>query len=143
MPCPYFEPQQVARDGQAIHGRLPLFDEYNGWCHRSGQVQPIPLAVRFSGCNHGHPDSGCTLLLPGENRCNRRFHVRGKTGGDRPTLEVLILEIQDGTPVRSHAVLYSKADERLEPDIQDPCERAQVLAFCRSYFRRFPYPVTP
>jgi hypothetical protein len=141
MPCPYFEPQRVARDGQTIHGRLPLFDEYDGWCHRSGQAQPVSLAVRFSGCNHGYPDSGCTRLLLGENRRNRRFHTRGKMG-DGPTLEVLVLEIEDGTPVCSHSVLYSNIEEHLEPEIQDCCERAQVLAFCRSYFRRFPYPVS-
>jgi hypothetical protein len=79
-------------------------------------------------------------LLLGENRRNRRFHARVKTG-DESTLEVLVLEIQDGTPVRSHSVLYSKIDERLEPETQDRCERAQVLAFCRSYFRRFSHPV--
>jgi hypothetical protein len=143
MPCPYFEPQQVAKDGQDIHGRLPLFDEYNGWCHGSGQAQPVPAAVRFSGCNHGHPDSGCTVFPAGESRRNRRFHLGGKTSNDGLTLEILVLEIENHTPVRSHSVRYSKADEHLEPEVQDECERAQVLAFCRSYLRRFPHPANP
>jgi hypothetical protein len=142
MPCPYFEPRQVARDGQDIQGRLPLFDEYDGWCHASGLAQPVPPALRFSGCNHGHPDSGCTVFPPGESRRHRRFHLAGKSSNDESMLEILVLEIESHTPVRSYSVLYSRADEHLEPEAQDECERAQLLAFCRSYLKRFPPPAS-
>ena len=142
MPCPYFEPQQVLRDGQDIRGRLPLFDEYGGQCHARGPAQPVPSsALRFFGCNHGHPDSGCTAFPSGESRRHRRFHMGKKTEGDGSTLEVLVLEIEGHIPIRSYSVLYSKADEHLEPEMREECERAQVLAFCRSYLRRFPHPV--
>ncbi|MBV9033463.1 MAG: hypothetical protein JO182_03125 [Acidobacteriaceae bacterium] len=138
MPCPYFEPQQIVTNGQRTGGRLPLFDEYDGWCHANGERQPALSSVRFSGCNHGNPDSGCPVLPAGENRRQRRFHLEGKTGTDGSALKVLVLEIKDYAPVHAHAVLYSRVDEHLEPEGLDTCERAQVLAFCRSYGERFP-----
>ena len=137
MPCPYFEPQQVAGDGQDIGGRLPLFDEYDGQCHAGGSAQPVPSAFRFAGCNQGHPDSGCTAF-PAEK--SRRFHIGGNRAVSEPTLAILVLDVESHIPVRSHSVLYSKADEHLEPEVQDTCERAQILAFCRSYLRRFSFP---
>jgi hypothetical protein len=137
MPCLYFEPQHIAVSGQDIGGRLPLWDEYDGCCHARGKPQPVLPEIRFSGCNHGHFDKGCTALPLGEGRRNRRFHLQGKTQIDSPVLDILILEIEDHTPVRSHSLRYSRVDERLEPEPVDRCERAQVLAFCRSYLRRF------
>jgi hypothetical protein len=138
MPCPYFEPQQIARNGQDLQGRLPLFDEYDGWCCAHSPAQPVPAAFRFSGCNHGHADNGCTAFPAEEGRRHRRFHPVGKTKENGSTLEVLVLEIENYAPLRSYSVLYSTTDEHLEPEGQDRCERAQILAFCRSYLRRFP-----
>ncbi len=119
-------------------GRLPLFDEYDGWCHARGEAQPILSDVRFSGCNHGHFDKGCAALPPGEGRRHRRFHLPEKPRTDAPSLQILVLELEDHTPVRSRSLRYSTVDERLEPEPIDPCERAQALAFCRSYLQRFP-----
>ena len=138
MSCPYFEPQQIARNGQDLQGRLPLFDEYEGQCHADSPTQPVPSAFRFSGCNHGHADSGCPVFPAKESRRHRRFHTAGKNKDDGSTLEILVLEIENHVPLRSYSVLYSKTDEHLEPEAQDGCERAQILAFCRSYLRRFP-----
>jgi len=137
MPCPYFEPQQIATDAQHTGGRLPLFDEYDGWCHANGERQPALRAVHFSGCNHGNPDSGCAMLPTGENRHHRRFHLQGKAGTDGSVLEILVLDVKDYAPVRAHVVRYSRVDEQLEPEGLDACERAQVLAFCRGYLGRF------
>ena len=143
MPCPYFEPQQIARNGQDIHGRLPLFDEYDGQCHADGSAQPVLSAFRFSGCNHGHPDSGCPIFSAGQSRRNRRFHLGGESRENGPTLNVLVLEIESHTPVRSCSVLYSKIDGHLEPEVRDRCERAQLLAFCGGYLKHFSHLANP
>ncbi len=140
MPCPYFEPQQIARNGEDLQGRLPLFDEYDGWCHANGLAQPVLPAFRFSGCNHGHPDNTCPALPAERSRRQRRFHTGDEAKDDGLNLKIFVLEIENHVPIRSYSVLYSKTNENLEPETPDHCERAQILAFCHSYCRRFPSP---
>ena len=49
----------------------------------------------------------------------------------------MVIEECDYAPGDWRVVRYSTGHELLEPEIQDPCVRAQVLALCRTYLNRF------
>jgi hypothetical protein len=134
MPCPYFEPQRVATDPQYASARVPLLDEYDGLCHAVGEPLAVPSALRFQCCNHGYSRGCCGRFPESEARSGLRYNVVRRTAG---ALEILCVEEQHYAPLRWHSVQYFFEDERIEPELADLCTRAQVVAFCRSYLKRF------
>jgi hypothetical protein len=134
MPCPYFEPQRVAADPLHAAVRLPLIDEYDGVCHASSEAISAPRELRFRCCNHGYSHGGCQWVPAGNVRSCARFNVVRRS---ESTLQVLCVEEQDYAPLRWQSIEYSVSADRLLVDVTDVCLHAQLLAFCRSYLRRF------
>ncbi len=135
MPCPYFEPQRVATDTCHASARLPLIEEYDGNCHADTQPVNAPAALRFRCCNHGYSRGACERLPAIEVRSCARYNVIRRS---ESTLEVLCVEEQNYAPLRWRAIQYSIAGDSLVLDPTDVCLEAQMLAFCRSYVKRFP-----
>lgn len=135
MPCPYFEPQRVASDPLYAIARLPLIDEYDGVCHARTELIGVPAALRFRCCNHGYSRGGCERVPAGDVRSCARYNVIRRS---EAALDVLCLEEQNYAPVRWQRVEYSIANDRLTLELTDVCLAAQLLAFCRSYVKRFP-----
>lgn len=135
MPCPYFEPLQIAADPKYRHARLPLIDEYDGQCHAQPEPAAAPHALRFCCCNHGYSARSCDRFPAHEQRSAMRFHMARNTGA---SLEILCVEEADHVPVRWYSVQYFPERDQLDPEIRDTCVRAQIAAFCRSYLAHFP-----
>ncbi len=134
MPCPCFEPERIAPEREHPQARLPLFDEYDGLCHATGNVFSAPAALRFRCCNHGYSRALCEHFPPGEPRSALRYDVLRRTPG---SLEVMCIEERDYAPLRWHQVEYLIETGLLKPEVCDACARAQLLAFCRGYLARF------
>ena len=132
MPCPYFEPTQVAGDPQSAFGRLPLIAEYNGVCHRDGSAIKGRSPLRFEGCNQGRWHAECPHNNQMDSRVSRRFTVRART---ETTLVVLVLEEVDHAPVRWREVVYLPAENAFTELIDSAAESAQIRAFCASYLQ--------
>ena len=135
MPCPRFEPVAPVSDPQHTNARLPLIDEYDGICHAGPEAIDAPAAHRFRSCNHGYSAGACQHFPAGETRSSFRYSVVSQEGD---TLTVVGIEEQNYTPVRWHNIEYSVATGQIQTPLQDPSLRAQALAFCQSYLRRFP-----
>lgn len=133
MPCPFFEPRRLAGNPRHPGARLPLFDEYEGFCQAGTAPVIAPEAVRFEHCNRGYSRGCCDRFPPGELRSGLRYDIVERSAA---ALLVLCIEEQDYTPLRWHSVRYFLEGERLEPEPPDGCVRAQLLAFCRGYLRR-------
>lgn len=131
MPCRYFEPLHLAADRQYVGARVPLLEEYDGVCHAAGL--PVEAEFRFSCCNHGY-GRDCGRLPAGAATLLYRYTVAARTGDG---LEVLCIEEQQFAPQAWQRVMYVQEGERLEPEISDPCMRAQIVSFCRSYLKKF------
>ena len=52
-------------------------------------------------------------------------------------LEVMIIEEQNYAPAGWRIVRYSTGSGLVTPEVDEPCLRAQVVAFCRTYLSRF------
>jgi hypothetical protein len=113
MPCPYFEPRQALPQPTYPSARLPLIDEYDGVCHARTEALPVEAEGRLRFCF--------------------RFDVVQRSVAG---LELLFIEEAFFAPLAWRRLQFVIDGERLEPDPADPCERAQILAFCRSYLRR-------
>lgn len=135
MPCPYFEPQRIAPKPCQAFARLPLIEEYEGICHAHEQPTDVLAAVRFRCCNHGYSRGCCERYPPTEIRSCARYNVIRRS---EAALEVLCVEERDYTPVRWRSAQYSIASDTVTLDAPDVCLKAQLLAFCRSYIKRFP-----
>ena len=140
MPCPFFEPQSVAQSSTYENARLPLIDEYEGNCRLDPEIRAVGSAVRLLGCNHGNLSGVCAdLNRLYENPANRkpilRFSVQARQSG---RLRVSVIEEQDFTPLRWRVFAFQPGEQSFEPELNDACQRAQLLAFCRSYLARFP-----
>jgi len=135
MPCPYFEPQRVAADPLHASARLPLIEEHDGACHAHEEVISAPPALRFRQCNHGYSQGACERFPSAEARSCARFNVVRRL---EATLDVLCVEEQNYAPLRWQSVEYSIVSDRLTVEFSDVCLAAQLLAFCRSYLKRFP-----
>jgi hypothetical protein len=135
MPCPYFEPQRVMAEPTHCNARLPLIDEFDGVCRALGATSPVPPGARLSLCNHGNARGLCVHFPASEQRSSFRFQVlsRSTTG-----LELLFIEEALYAPVAWRRITVQMDSGMLEPDPLDACQRAQILAFCRSYLRRYP-----
>jgi len=55
---------------------------------------------------------------------------------DGEALEVLAIEEANHTPLRWQTVRFLLRNEEIMPDLPAICQRAQFLAFCRSYLKR-------
>ncbi|MDQ2843456.1 MAG: hypothetical protein M3Y72_20925 [Acidobacteriota bacterium] len=133
MPCPFFEPRSVASEPRDAHSRVPLLDEYEGVCHAKGEPFRAPDEFR-SFCNHGYSREKCVHFPSEDSRSCVRFDIVGTSRGE---LQLLCLEEHDYTPLRWQVVRCLIGSKTIEPELNDLCMRAQVLAFCRSYWRRF------
>jgi hypothetical protein len=132
MPCPYFEPQQVAVLSGSI--RLPLIEEYDGICRAGSEPFPAPASLRFHCCNHGNSAGICGRFPAAAPRSSQRFDM---TGSSPASLEILLVEELHYAPVAWRRVRYFVGSESLEPEVPDVCMRAQVIAFCRSFLKVF------
>jgi hypothetical protein len=130
MPCRYFEPLQVVPIPFHPNARLPLIEEYDGLCHAGSESATVPAESRFAGCNHGNRDNPCVRFPAAVQAVALRFTV-AKESSD--ALEVLAIEELNHRPVRCQTVRFVLGTEELLPDRSDVCQRAQLLAFCRSY----------
>ena len=135
MPCPYFEPQTIVRDAQHPRARLPLLDEYDGLCRAQAIPLHAPTELRFAYCNQGYSRGYCGRFPADDGRSGLRYTI---TSRNAATLEILWIEEQEFVPLRWHSVRYLPASSQFDPEPSNECMRAQLLAFCRSYLRRFP-----
>ena len=133
MPCPYFEPRHIV-SSQYSNARLPLLQEHAGLCRAGKEPLEAPPAMRFRYCNHGYSRGICEHFPGTETRSCLRYQLTRFTGTE---FEIEIIEEQDYAPAAWRAVKYSVGEDRLDPEIQDCCIRAQVVAFCRAYLGRF------
>ncbi len=134
MPCPFFEPQRIATDPQHANARLPLLDEYDGLCHAQAETITAPATLRFGCCNHGYSRGCCDRFPAGEIRSGLRYDVVRRSPA---ALEIVCVEEQQYAPLRWQSIRYFFDTERIEPELTDLCMRAQVVAFCRNYLKRF------
>jgi hypothetical protein len=134
MPCPLFEPQRVAKDPHNTAARLPLLEEYDGLCHAGEPREAVPPELRFRCCNHGYSQGVCRAFPAEEKRASLRYTV---TRSDPKTIQLMLITERDYTPVTWQSLEYFVGSDCIQPDLADPCLRAQVLAFCRSYLKLF------
>jgi hypothetical protein len=135
MPCPYFEPQRVAAEPTHSNARLPLIEEFDGVCHAGAQLSPVQPSTRLRFCNHGNARGQCAHFPAADAPSAFRFDVLRRSAAN---LDVLFVEESLYAPVAWRALTFTIESGRLDPDPADRCQRAQLLAFCRSYLRRYP-----
>jgi len=133
MPCPYFEPREAVPQPTYPSARLPLIDEYDGVCRARTEALPVEAEGRLRFCNHGNARGACGHFPLNEQRSSFRFDVVHRSVAG---LELLFIEEAFFAPSAWRRLQFVIDGERLEPNPADPCERAQILAFCRSYLRR-------
>lgn len=133
MPCRYFEPLQIVTIPFHPKARLPLIDEYEGLCHAASETVAIPAESRFAGCNHGNRGNLCGRFPADSERSVLRLTVTTKNSD---ALEILAVEEADHRPVQWQTVRFLLGSEELTPDPNGICQRAQLVAFCRSYLRK-------
>ena len=133
MPCRYFEPLQIVSKPFHPNARLPLIEEYDGLCHAETQPVAVPGETRFAGCNHGNRDVSCGRFPSDRERAVLRLTV-AKEDGD--SLEILAIEEANHSPVRWQTIRFLVQSEELVPNLAEICQRAQLLAFCRSYLKK-------
>ena len=134
MPCPYFAPRSIAAQPQKPNARLPLIDEYEGWCHAGSGPIEAPAELRFRCCNHGYSKGCCERFPSGDARSSLRYNVVKVVEN---TLELVCIEEQNYAPLRWRTLQYFSTTQHLEPEPEDACTQAQAIAFCHSYLRRF------
>jgi hypothetical protein len=134
MPCPYFEPTEIAASPTDGNARLPLIDEYSGFCHADPLLPAVPVELRFRCCNHGYSERVCSRYPAPERRSCARFTVLERSA---ESLNVLYIEERHHAPVAWRTVRFAPSTQSLEPELDELCARAQLLAFCRAYLRRF------
>jgi hypothetical protein len=139
MPCPYFEPQRVVAQPSHAHARLPLIDEYDGLCRVAPEASAVPEELRFRCCNQGNSRGQCESFPHNALRSSLRYEVVKRSGDALEVLQLDVLQIEerDYAPVEWRRIQFLPESDRLEPSVEDACARAQLLAFCRSYLRRY------
>ncbi len=135
MPCPYFEPQRIVREATHRNARLPLIDEFDGVCRAGSEPLPVEAFARLRLCNHGNAYGQCGQFPAADKRSSFRFDVLRRSAAH---LEVLFVEESLYAPVSWRPLTFMIDSGRLDPDPTDACQRAQLLAFCHSYLRRYP-----
>ena len=135
MSCPYFEPREVATDPLHAVARLPLIEEYDGRCHARAEPISAPQELRFRYCNHGYSQGVCERMPASDAPSCARYNVVRRS---EAALDILCIQEQNYAPLRWQSVEYSIVNDRLTVALKDVCLAAQLLAFCRSYLKRFP-----
>lgn len=133
MPCPYFEPRQAVAQRTLANARLPLIDEYDGVCRANGSA--IDEAGRLRYCNHGNARGGCCHFPAEEERSSFRFEVLRRSVAH---LDLLFITETAYAPSAWRRLEFLMNGEELKPLPADACERAQILAFCRSFLKHHP-----
>jgi len=131
MPCPLFEPRTKVSPARVPAPRLPLIEEFEGICHAGETV--IDPEHRFKFCNRGNAAGECRSFPPGLAISAVRFTVTRITPR---TLSVLVVEEQNHWPSAWSRVDFIIDEQRLEPEINEVCRRAQVFHFCVSYLEK-------
>jgi hypothetical protein len=93
-----------------------------------------PKELRFACCNHGYSRGACPHFPTSEDRSALRFDVLMSSPD---LIELLLVSESEHFPINWARYRYCVAAETLEPEPADVCTRAQIMAFCRSYLRRF------
>jgi hypothetical protein len=88
---------------------------------------------RFHYCNRGNAKGNCPSFPKELTLSAVRFTVAGKTP---LSLRVVVVEEEDHWPRAWTQFDFLIVEERLVPEIEDVCRRAQVFQFCRSYLER-------
>jgi hypothetical protein len=138
MPCPLFEPREKIPAAPEFRARLPLIFEFKGICHAAAAE---PLAEYTEGsahsaacCNQGNAKGICSKFPSDLPVSAIRFDVTTRTP---LALTVLVMEEENYWPRTWNKFDFVIAEQRLEPEIEDICRRAQVFHFCRSYLEKF------
>jgi hypothetical protein len=135
MPCPCFEPRHTVSQPLQPNARLPLIEEYDGVCHAEAEAIPVDAETRMRLCNHGNVRGVCTHF-PKDHTCSSfRLEVLRRSASH---IDVLFIQEAFYSPAAWRRVEFLIDGERLDPETGDVCERAQILAFCRSFLRRHP-----
>jgi hypothetical protein len=135
MPCRFFEPLRPVGRPQHAAARMPLIEEYEGVCRAGAAPMDAPLDLRFACCNQGNSRGACPHFPLGNARGCLRYTVAARSSSE---IELMVIEESEYAPVEWRPVHYFIAQECLEPEIADLCTRAQLVAFCRSFLKRFP-----
>jgi hypothetical protein len=135
MPCPYFEPRRALPQPTLLNARLPLIDEYDGLCRARPAPLPVAAETRLRLCNHGNARGLCAHFPPQEPRSCFRFEVLRRSAAH---LDLLFIEEASYAPLAWHRLAFMIDPEQLDPEPADPCQREQLLSFCRSYLRLHP-----
>ena len=117
------------------NARLPLIDEFDGVCRAAGEPMAVAVEARLRLCNHGNVRGACAQFPEKELRTSFRFEVLRRSAGH---LDVLFIEESNYAPLAWHRLEFLIDTEQLEPEPPDVCQRAQLLAFCRSYLQHYP-----
>ncbi len=134
MPCPFFEPVSVSGSPEQPGSRLPLIDEYDGFCHAKHESFPVEQDLRYRYCNHGYSRGACPHFPAEDARCATRFDIRRV---EESEVQLLWIEERAYAPASWRTISYRIDSGALIPDLPDECSHAQALAFCRSYLSRF------
>jgi hypothetical protein len=118
-----------------LNARLPLIDEFDGVCRAASEPVPVPQESRLRLCNHGNAGGKCGQFPAGEIRTAIRFDILRRSGSH---LDLLFVEESWYAPLAWRPLTFLIDSERLDPDPPNDCQRAQLLAFCRSYLRHYP-----
>jgi hypothetical protein len=141
MPCPYFEPREPVPEPTRLNARLPLIDEFDGFCHAIPTApHSVPPDARFRLCNHGNARGQCPNFPAHDNRSSYRYEVLRRSVAH---LDLLFVEESLYTPVSWHRLAFDISAQSLAPEPSDLCRRSQLLAFCRSFLYRYPEHVKP
>ena len=132
MPCPLFEPCTRVVQPPETTARLPLIFEFEGICHAGDEAPNALHRLRY--CNHGNARGHCASFPAAQAVSAIRFDVTATTPR---MLSVLVIEEENYWPRSWSNFDFVIAEERLEPEIEDICRRAQVFQFCRSYLEKF------
>lgn len=133
MPCPFFEPRTIVPSTRFMGVRLPLIDEYSGFCHSQGENRIAVDAGPRLQCNHGYASGLCPRFPANAASSAMRYSVAGRTARE---ITLVWLEEQDHSPLRWGSLCYSIAADALSPPDLTPLLQAQALAFCRSFLLR-------
>lgn len=133
MSCPAFCPTRVSDQPLYKSGRLPLIDQYEGFCMASGEAHVPDRETLFRCCNHGYSQNTCARFPAAETRSCLRYTVLRSTPD---ALEIMCVEECNHEPKHWRRLEYHLDSTQLRGDVSTDCMRAQAIAFCEAYLRR-------
>jgi hypothetical protein len=131
VPCPLFEPRGRVSEPRTPSPRLPLIYEFDGICHAG---QPMATAdQRFQYCNRGNAKGNCANFPNSLAITAIRFTVTARSAN---RMTVMMVEEHNHWPGAWRTIDFMLEEKRLDPEISDVCQRAQILCFCNAYLGR-------